>query len=253
MTTTRPRARSIYCAVRSVYWLLRRLYRAARRVPDLLIDRRLNVETAQEVRLVDLGLSDRHRVNYQPAGWLDLRRTLDPAGICSDDVFLDLGSGKGRILLAAARYHFRRVIGVEISERLIGVARRNLETSRTRRLCGHIELVNADVTEFRIPDEVTIVYLFNPFRGPVFEAVVAQLIASVDRRPRTVRVIYRNAREHQQLMDTGRFVLMRVTRGLPPVPDRDIRLYVLGPAPFEARADRPAATVMLRERHQASV
>jgi hypothetical protein len=52
--------------------------------------------------------------------------------------------------------------------------------------------VIADVLAYRIPDEVSVVYMFNPFRGATLESVIAQLIASVDRRPRAVRVILRN-------------------------------------------------------------
>ena len=35
-------------------------------------------------------------------------------------------------------------------------------------------------------DDVTVAFFANPFHGPVFAAVVAKLIESVDRRPRTM-------------------------------------------------------------------
>lgn len=76
--------------------------------------------------------------------------------------------------------------------------------------------MTADVLAYRIPDEVSVVYMFNPFLGATFESVIAQLIGSVDRRPRAVRVILRNGASHDRLMRTGRFKLMRTSLGLRP-------------------------------------
>lgn len=48
-------------------------------------------------------------------------------------MFLDLGSGKGRMVLSAARFPFRRIIGVELSNDLTAIARRNVATSACAR------------------------------------------------------------------------------------------------------------------------
>ena len=42
--------------------------------------------------------------------------------------FVDYGSGKGRVLMLAAAYPFRRILGVEFSESLDRVARDNIAT-----------------------------------------------------------------------------------------------------------------------------
>jgi SAM-dependent methyltransferase len=222
---------------------LKRAYRAlSRGVSSAVIDRILNVDTTQTVDLAQLGLDAPDRVNYEPAGWRELRRILRPAEVSGEDVFLDLGSGKGRMILLAARYPFRKVIGVEIAEPLIAVARRNVASCRLRRRCGEIELVNTDILHYGIPDDVSIVYMFNPFGGAVFDAAVAQLIASVDRRPRRVRVIYRNGRNYERLTRTGRFKLVRESLGLRPGrawrEATAVRLFVLEPRAPAAREDQ---------------
>jgi SAM-dependent methyltransferase len=225
---------------------LKRAYRAlTRRVSTAVIDRILNVDTAQPVDLAQLGLDAPDRVSYEAAGWRDLRRILRPAEVSGDDVFLDLGSGKGRMILLAARYRFRRVIGVEVAEPLAAVARRNVATCRLRPRCDDIQLVTADVLDYRIPDDVSVVYMFNPFRGAIFDAVVAELVASVDRRPRRLRLIYRNGRNCERLMRTGRFRLVRESLGLRPGrawrEATAVRLFVLEPRAPAARADKLAA------------
>jgi SAM-dependent methyltransferase len=236
--TSRLRLADVTGLDRYVPSRVRRAYRSAHRVAGRLVDRRFGIDTADEVRLEGLGLGAPERVGYQPSGWLTLWRILRPAEVSPADVFLDLGSGKGRVVLLAARYPFGRVIGVELSDRLTSIARSNVEACRARLRCVRIELVTADVTTYPIPDDVSVVYMNNAFRGSIFDAAIRNLIASVDRQPRTVRLIYSNARDHDRLMRTERFQLVRASSG-PRVGSEwraatAIRLYVLEPSPTAA-------------------
>jgi SAM-dependent methyltransferase len=210
-----------------------RWYRAlARGFNREVVDRALNVETSTPVALAELGLDAPDRVSYEPGGWLDVPRVLRAREVGPHDVFLDLGSGKGRILLTAAQYRFARVIGVELSANLSAVARRNLATCRLTARCAAIEVVTSDAMDYTIPDDVSVVYLFNPFRQAILQSVLTHLLESIDRRPRKLRLIYRNAVHHDQLVDRG-FRLERVSPG--PRPTRAwrqrtaIRLYALHP------------------------
>ena len=197
-------------ALRAAYLVGRRSASAA------LIDRPLGIETSREADLGAFDLEHVHRVRYEPSSWWDLRRALSRRDIFDQDVFIDLGSGKGRVVLAAARYPFKRVIGVEISPQLTAIARRNLARRQSKVRAGHVELITADVVDYTIPDDVTVVYIYNPFRGPVFDAAIAQIVASLDRAPRPLRLIYRTALEHDRLVATRRFRLSRSVRGLRP-------------------------------------
>ncbi len=191
---------------------VRRGYLWARRAASVaFFDRPLGLDTSHEVSLATLGLQDEERVDYEPSGWLGVRRALRRLPTSDDDVFLDLGSGKGRVVLMAAQHPFRRVIGVELAPELHAVAGRNLAACRSRLRCQDVELVNADVTEFEIPDDVTVVYMCNPFGGTVFDAAVRAIIASRDRAPRPLRLIYQVPTEHRRLLATGRFRLTNVT------------------------------------------
>ena len=199
-----------------------------------LFERAVGIDTTGIIEQEEIYVEEPEREGYQGSGWIDLRRMLRPGEVKPDDVFLDLGSGKGKVVLLAARYPFARVIGVEISEQLNEIARRNLEAARGRRRCEHVELVTADVLKYEIPADVNVVYLYNPFRGSLFDAVVAKLIDSVDRHPRKVRVIYLNPKEHNRLMATGRFRLQRKAGRLRVRRDEAarsyIRMYSLEPA-----------------------
>src|SRR5271166_6630819 len=64
---------------------------------------------------------------YQPTDPALFHEMLESLNIdCREFVFVDIGSGKGRVLLMAADYPFQRVIGVELLPELHRVAQANL-------------------------------------------------------------------------------------------------------------------------------
>ena len=79
---------------------------------DLLYERRYRTRTTEKLTL---DTHDAENICYSPVGWRQLPRVLPPDSVTERDVFVDLGSGKGRAVLeAAATYPFARVIGVEL-------------------------------------------------------------------------------------------------------------------------------------------
>ena len=106
-------------------------------------------------------------------------------------MFLDYGAGKGRAVCAAATQPFRRVIGIDLSEMLIDLARRNVETMRHRR-ANQIDLVVVDATEFEVPPDANVVYFYNPFSGDTLRRVIDNLRTSFHQHPRLIHVVFFN-------------------------------------------------------------
>jgi hypothetical protein len=108
-------------------------------------------------------------------------------------VFIDLGSGKGRTLLMASDYPFRRVVGVELLPALHRTAQENLNKYRGEsQQCFALESVCADATEFSFPAEPMILYLFNPFPEAGLRRMIAKLEQSLRSHSRAVYVLYHN-------------------------------------------------------------
>jgi SAM-dependent methyltransferase len=120
---------------------------------------------------------------------LRLQANLDFA----DFTFLDLGSGKGRTLLMASDYPFRRIIGVELLPSLHRIARENLRQFKSEsQKCFALESICADATAFPLPDDPLVIYLFNPFPEPGMRRVIANLERSLKAHTRAVYVLYHN-------------------------------------------------------------
>jgi SAM-dependent methyltransferase len=108
-----------------------------------------------------------------------------------DYIFIDLGSGKGRTLLMAADYNFRRIVGVELLPALHRIAEENLKAYQSEaQKCFKLESVCADATEFPFAPEPILLYLFNPFP----EAGLRRVIGRLGQNPRQQRVyvLYHN-------------------------------------------------------------
>src|SRR5271163_4333301 len=105
--------------------------------------------------------------------------------------FVDVGSGKGRTLLMASEYPFRKIVGVELIAELHGAAEENIRAyhSATQR-CVQIESVLADAREFEFPNEPLVLFLFNPLPESGLFSVLRRLEKSLGEAPRPVWIVY---------------------------------------------------------------
>jgi SAM-dependent methyltransferase len=107
--------------------------------------------------------------------------------------FIDLGSGKGRTLLMAADYPFRRVLGVELLPELNRAAQENIRKYHSdSQKCFALESVGGDARNFVFPLQPTVLYLFNPVPEAALIQVVGRLEQSLRECPRPVHVLYHN-------------------------------------------------------------
>ncbi|MGD0931771.1 MAG: class I SAM-dependent methyltransferase [Candidatus Korobacteraceae bacterium] len=131
---------------------------------------------------------------YQPSEPALFRQMLDSLPISLDGfTFIDLGSGKGRTLLMASDYPFRRILGVELLAELNAIAQQNIARYHSdSQKCFAIEAHAADARRLEFPPGPILLYLFNPFPRHVWGDVLANLLGSLRAAPRPVYLIYHN-------------------------------------------------------------
>lgn len=165
----------------SLYWY---------RVREKYRDRRLGIFTMGFVAWDQLGSDEAchcyEPVNYQSLDVLFAELEIRP----HKDVFLDYGSGMGRVIVVAATHPFLRVIGVERSVELSEMAQENVLRASDKLTCKNVELVTQDATTYQVPSDVNVVFLFNPFSRHVMSQVQDRIRESIDKSPREVRLVY---------------------------------------------------------------
>jgi predicted RNA methylase len=129
----------------------------------------------------------RDNVRYAPLDYVRLRRMMDLLAPGVDDVFYDLGSGRGRILCTAARHRMKRVVGIELFEELCVSARENAARVRGRQT--PVDVICADVVTVDYSDG-TIFTLHLPFGEATTRAVLQVIRDSLRTNPRNIRIGY---------------------------------------------------------------
>jgi hypothetical protein len=111
----------------------------------------------------------------------------------NDFIFIDLGSGKGRTLLMASDYPFRKIVGVELLSSLHQIALENLAQYKSdSQQCFALESVCSDATAFSFPNDPLVLYLFNPLPESGMRQAIANLEQSLQSTPRASYVVYHN-------------------------------------------------------------
>ncbi len=186
-------------------------------------ERRLGLETGTPVKISHSDAEDYHPTDYQL-----VERALNHLRIRRDrDVLLDLGCGKGRVLAVACRYPFRRLFGVEVDQDLAQTAEKNLNRLATRRQTPPVTIDHADAAEWPIPDDVSIVFLFNPFYGETFRRAMSNLRRSWQTRLRPLAVLYIQPVQHPDLLANEDW--LELSEEINTWPRHDLRLRIYEP------------------------
>ena len=180
-------------------------------------DRRLGIETTEKVSRQGLtGIPPElreHAGEYAPTDPALFRRMVRKSGIDPGSfAFIDLGCGKGRIMIAAADYPFREIIGVEADAALCRAAKLNLKRWGQGRSDGRLKIVHRDAQTFKWPKGNLFVFMYSPFSGPVFQQVAERLAEAAGQPGRAVVIAYSADWEADALERTGRFTRRRMPR-----------------------------------------
>jgi len=141
-------------------------------------------------RLESSGPKPKGANEYAPTRSRSIRLALKHFALPVIGTFVDMGSGKGKALLIAARYGFKRIIGIEFVPSLYEAAKRNVERMQSGLKGASIDLRCMDATEYRFTPDDTVLYFFDPFGADVMRKVLRNFKASLDESPRQVWVIY---------------------------------------------------------------
>src|SRR4051812_31613737 len=108
-------------------------------------ERWLRIQTTGKV-----GPINREAIHYTPLPYNMVMRMLRVLAPNQNDVLVDVGSGKGRVVCCAARLNMKKVVGVELDEALVSEARQNLLHLRGRK--SEAEIVHVSAENYKFDD-----------------------------------------------------------------------------------------------------
>jgi 16S rRNA G966 N2-methylase RsmD len=171
---------------------------------DRSFDREHGVDTSGTVPPEEFDVPETSKsgaVRYEPVDPDFFDHVVERASITdrSARLFIDLGSGRGRGLLLAARAGFRKIMGVELDPLLDATARRNIDVFRHRHPEVEFRQVNGDATQFEFPAAPTVLFLNNPFEEPLVEKVLANAERSHEGESSDLVLLYLHS-NHEQMI-----------------------------------------------------
>jgi SAM-dependent methyltransferase len=173
---------------------------------DAQFDAIYGTDTGGIVELFDLkivGDNQRHGVLYAATRPDDFDRALKSLNLDFEQeyTFIDLGCGKGRTLLLASQFPFKKVVGVEFAIELAEIAKRNTLARRTTLSHIDVEIIVADAATYEFPQGPLVIYVWNAFGATVIRRVVDHVRLSWQQNPRPIFFVYMNPVHGDEFID----------------------------------------------------
>lgn len=197
--------------LKGLFHFVDRLLRGIQRYMDGSFDRKYGTNTSGIVQLDHLTIHKNNVINsiwYEPMSEKAFRQIMDHVAIDFRKFeFLDFGSGKGRVLLLASEYGYKKITGVEFAKELHFVGVDNIKKyNRLKRNPMNIQSVWMDAIQFPIPNVPVVVFFFSPFRGKVLQQVLDNVSTSFSLNPREFVLIFHGSNpETIGLLNTTKF------------------------------------------------
>jgi SAM-dependent methyltransferase len=142
---------------------------------------------------------------YDPTPPDTVRRSIQSLQIDHEEyVFIDLGSGKGRVTLVASEFPFKECLGVEYAPDLHEVAVRNIAAfSSDKQRCKVVKSCCRDAAKFPIPEAPLVLFFHDPFSEVVLDKFLQNVQRSLREKPRRVYVIEYDPVYRDQFRNAG--------------------------------------------------
>ena len=104
-----------------------------------------------------------------------------------DGVFVDYGSGKGKLIIHAKKYGFKKVIGIEFAKELYQTSILNIQKLHLK----NIQVLHMDAINYIPQPNTRVIYFHNPFSSEVFDIILPKLIDETKKFKKTIYLVYR--------------------------------------------------------------
>jgi hypothetical protein len=144
---------------------------------DVFVNGVLDIRNApEETRSLESGM-----IGYHPTPARVILAVLAHTHLSATDVFYDVGAGLGRVALLAGLLSAAQVKGIEVEPAYCAYAQERADSLRLSRVC----FLNVDARAADYTDG-TVFFLYTPFTGHMFQAVLDKLDSEARVYPVTI-------------------------------------------------------------------
>ena len=151
---------------------------------DRIVDCYLGVKTCKtEI------LSENRSIHYayEPTHYWHLKEMFKQYPFNAEDHLVDMGCGKGRVVLISALMGCPRVTGIDISPKMIDIAIKNMNKLKAKHLNAlTYKLICCDAQSLTIDDNYNKFFFFNPFHLKVFIHIINKIVSSLHNNNRKI-------------------------------------------------------------------
>lgn len=158
------------------------------KVYDYIMDWHYHVKTTKAVKLSEHD----NKINYmyEPLSYKNLFRLFKKYPFEENDGFIDIGCGKGRVLLEASLHGCQNIYGVDISRELLEYANNNIKECEKKNPGLRYQLFCMNAKNYVFTPDINKVFLYNPFSLKIMIKVLKALTNSIEENPREVTLFW---------------------------------------------------------------
>ena len=144
-------------------------------------DKEYGIDTASPVTLKKLVIpyeSKEFSEPYYPTNLAVLDNVFSSIPDIQNSKLLDVGCGKGRVLIKGFLNNMKSVTGIEFSSELCEICVHNIsaiETLTSHKT--HTKVLNMDILDYDFDERFDIIFMFNPFNHVVVNHVLEKIVA----------------------------------------------------------------------------
>ncbi len=170
-------------------------------------EKKYNINTIELNRLQHLKIDSDNLVHssiYQAANYFLIEQAFDYLrSVAANNDIVDFGSGRGRAMVVAAAYGFRRITGIEFAKVLCVSAERNIQRVQSNYPSSQFKVICDDAINYLINEDDSVFYFFNPFDDVVILQVIKNILKSLKKRPRKAYIVYLNPVHKEIFLSAG--------------------------------------------------
>lgn len=103
---------------------------------------------------------------------------------------IDLGCGKGRVMVTSAFYGFTSITGIDFAKELCEEAEKNMKKTETKFKSLKWKVICKDVLNYQIQDDDQVFFMSNPFEKEILTTFLDKIEISLKKYPRTIWFLY---------------------------------------------------------------